>query len=232
MAAPHLLVSLHCTTEKSWKVLEEAIHQIHNQNGSGLSYETLYRWAAGRGTLRPTLPALPASSPLLVLCSCIMVSMVAAGRCSVLLPCWHGGSWACNSSRQPALPLAVVHVHGTKMCRTPHGPTPTCNMCCSIGVTLGSDTACAVMFRLLPTRFLLAHMAPPAPSPSLATHPPTLPPSHPPTHPPAGMPTTWSSTRQGRGCTRGSQTPSPATCRAWRSRWGGGGVFATGGATY
>lgn len=29
--------------EKTWKVLEDAIHEIHNQNASGLSFEELYR---------------------------------------------------------------------------------------------------------------------------------------------------------------------------------------------
>ena len=31
--------------DKTWKVLEDAIHEIHNQNASGLSFEELYRSA-------------------------------------------------------------------------------------------------------------------------------------------------------------------------------------------
>lgn len=30
-------------TEKTWKVLEDAIHEINNHNASGLSFEELYR---------------------------------------------------------------------------------------------------------------------------------------------------------------------------------------------
>lgn len=33
--------------DKTWKVLESAIHEIHNQNASGLSFEQLYRWGEG-----------------------------------------------------------------------------------------------------------------------------------------------------------------------------------------
>ena len=29
--------------EKTWKVLEDAIHEINNHNASGLSFEELYR---------------------------------------------------------------------------------------------------------------------------------------------------------------------------------------------
>ena len=29
--------------DKTWKVLEDAIAEIHNQNASGLSFEELYR---------------------------------------------------------------------------------------------------------------------------------------------------------------------------------------------
>lgn len=29
--------------DKTWKVLEDAIREIHNQNASGLSFEELYR---------------------------------------------------------------------------------------------------------------------------------------------------------------------------------------------
>ena len=29
--------------EKTWKVLEHAIHEIYNHNASGLSFEELYR---------------------------------------------------------------------------------------------------------------------------------------------------------------------------------------------
>jgi cullin 3 len=32
------------SAEKTWKVLEDAIHEIHNQNASGLSFEELYRY--------------------------------------------------------------------------------------------------------------------------------------------------------------------------------------------
>jgi cullin 3 len=31
------------TAEKTWRVLEDAIREIHNQNASGLSFEELYR---------------------------------------------------------------------------------------------------------------------------------------------------------------------------------------------
>lgn len=39
---------MHCDTaaDKTWKILEDAIHQIHNQNASGLSFEELYRCVA------------------------------------------------------------------------------------------------------------------------------------------------------------------------------------------
>jgi len=37
------LVSCFTATEKTWKVIEEAINEIHNQNASGLSFEELYR---------------------------------------------------------------------------------------------------------------------------------------------------------------------------------------------
>lgn len=30
--------------EKTWKILEDAIHEIYNHNASGLSFEELYRW--------------------------------------------------------------------------------------------------------------------------------------------------------------------------------------------
>jgi cullin 3 len=33
---------------KTWKILEDAIHEIHNQNASGLSFEELYRYVLGR----------------------------------------------------------------------------------------------------------------------------------------------------------------------------------------
>jgi hypothetical protein len=32
--------------DKTWKVLEDAIREIHNQNASGLSFEELYRYVA------------------------------------------------------------------------------------------------------------------------------------------------------------------------------------------
>jgi cullin 3 len=31
--------------EKTWKILEDAIHEIYNHNASGLSFEELYRCA-------------------------------------------------------------------------------------------------------------------------------------------------------------------------------------------
>lgn len=31
--------------ERTWKVLEHAIHEIYNHNASGLSFEELYRFA-------------------------------------------------------------------------------------------------------------------------------------------------------------------------------------------
>lgn len=31
--------------EKTWKILEHAIHEIYNHNASGLSFEELYRYA-------------------------------------------------------------------------------------------------------------------------------------------------------------------------------------------
>ena len=34
---------LYGLAEKTWKVLESAIHEINNQNASGLSFEELYR---------------------------------------------------------------------------------------------------------------------------------------------------------------------------------------------
>ena len=33
------------TAEKTWKVLNDAIHEINNHNASGLSFEELYRQA-------------------------------------------------------------------------------------------------------------------------------------------------------------------------------------------
>ena len=33
--------------DKTWKVLEDAIREIHNQNASGLSFEALYRLVQG-----------------------------------------------------------------------------------------------------------------------------------------------------------------------------------------
>ena len=34
-----------CFADKTWKVLEDAIHEINNHNASGLSFEELYRQA-------------------------------------------------------------------------------------------------------------------------------------------------------------------------------------------
>jgi cullin 3 len=31
--------------EKTWKILEDAIHEIYNHNASGLSFEELYRYS-------------------------------------------------------------------------------------------------------------------------------------------------------------------------------------------
>lgn len=47
----HLLLLFLCScqhvcplpAEKTWKVLEDAIHEINNHNASGLSFEELYR---------------------------------------------------------------------------------------------------------------------------------------------------------------------------------------------
>ena len=39
----NLLLSFFNKTEKTWKVLEDAIHEINNHNASGLSFEELYR---------------------------------------------------------------------------------------------------------------------------------------------------------------------------------------------
>ena len=41
--------------DKTWKVLEDAIHEINNHNASGLSFEELYRCVAT--TLYTTLAA-------------------------------------------------------------------------------------------------------------------------------------------------------------------------------
>lgn len=38
----HVSVPTLCA-EKTWKVLEDAIHEINNHNASGLSFEELYR---------------------------------------------------------------------------------------------------------------------------------------------------------------------------------------------
>ena len=32
--------------DKTWKILEHAIHEIYNHNASGLSFEELYRFAS------------------------------------------------------------------------------------------------------------------------------------------------------------------------------------------
>ena len=32
--------------EKTWKILEHAIHEIYNHNASGLSFEELYRYTS------------------------------------------------------------------------------------------------------------------------------------------------------------------------------------------
>jgi len=39
----NLLLFFFNKTEKTWKVLEDAIHEINNHNASGLSFEELYR---------------------------------------------------------------------------------------------------------------------------------------------------------------------------------------------
>uniref|UniRef100_A0A0V0IER7 Putative ovule protein n=1 Tax=Solanum chacoense TaxID=4108 RepID=A0A0V0IER7_SOLCH len=38
--------------EKTWKILEHAIHEIYNHNASGLSFEELYRFASSFLCLR------------------------------------------------------------------------------------------------------------------------------------------------------------------------------------
>jgi hypothetical protein len=52
--------------EKTWKVLEDAINEIHNQNASGLSFEELYRWAHRPRRAKPPagLLAVHALQPL------------------------------------------------------------------------------------------------------------------------------------------------------------------------
>jgi len=42
-AARSLTLPFSIFTEKTWKVLEAAIHEINNHNASGLSFEELYR---------------------------------------------------------------------------------------------------------------------------------------------------------------------------------------------
>jgi hypothetical protein len=49
--------------ERTWKVLEHAIHEIYNRNASGLSFEELYRWV--------TPPQLtPRNLPYLAITAC------------------------------------------------------------------------------------------------------------------------------------------------------------------
>lgn len=46
LAACHSIFALLCwPADKTWRVLEDAIREIHNQNASGLSFEELYRLA-------------------------------------------------------------------------------------------------------------------------------------------------------------------------------------------
>ena len=42
--------------ERTWKVLEHAIHEIYNHNASGLSFEELYRSGLQPSLPRPTYP--------------------------------------------------------------------------------------------------------------------------------------------------------------------------------
>lgn len=44
--------------DKTWKVLEDAIHEIHNKNASGLSFEELYRYSGPPWSFA-TPPPLP-----------------------------------------------------------------------------------------------------------------------------------------------------------------------------
>jgi hypothetical protein len=46
-------------SEKTWKILEHAIHEIYNHNASGLSFEELYRFCSR------SLP-LPSSSIIVI----------------------------------------------------------------------------------------------------------------------------------------------------------------------
>ena len=50
-----------CFADKTWKVLEDAIHEINNHNASGLSFEELYRQASIY--LLPQLPLTPMPLP-------------------------------------------------------------------------------------------------------------------------------------------------------------------------
>ena len=45
-------------TEKTWSVLEAAIHEINNHNASGLSFEELYRCATFRCLEHPSTQTL------------------------------------------------------------------------------------------------------------------------------------------------------------------------------
>jgi hypothetical protein len=47
--------------ERTWKVLEHAIHEIYNHNASGLSFEELYRSVQRRTPLPP--PPRPTQTP-------------------------------------------------------------------------------------------------------------------------------------------------------------------------
>lgn len=68
--------------EKTWKVLEDAIHEINNHNASGLSFEELYRCGCGKlrwqNMQRAIFTLHHSSQPLLVsaaqrkLADCIM----------------------------------------------------------------------------------------------------------------------------------------------------------------
>ncbi|CAI5532968.1 unnamed protein product [Closterium sp. Naga37s-1] len=53
--------------EKTWGILEDAIHQIYNHNASGLSFEELYRYAfypsRGASSLPPLLPSSTCGIP-------------------------------------------------------------------------------------------------------------------------------------------------------------------------
>ena len=48
-------MSVYGECEKTWKILEHAIHEIYNHNASGLSFEELYRSASIPCPMHPFL---------------------------------------------------------------------------------------------------------------------------------------------------------------------------------